>query len=65
MAERAETKLQAGRKVSRKAEMRTVQEFLGERLFQDLLADPSLVAQSIGHLGAGDWKASGKKLLAG
>ena len=44
MAERAETKLQAGRKVSRKAERLTVQEFLSERLFQDLLADPSLVA---------------------
>lgn len=30
-------------------------DLLDERLFQDLLADPSLFAQSIGHLGAGDW----------
>lgn len=30
-------------------------DFLDERLFQDLLADPSLFAQSIGHLGPGDW----------
>ena len=30
-------------------------DLLDERLFQDLLVDPSLFAQSIGHLGAGDW----------
>ena len=30
-------------------------DLLDERLFQDLLADPSLFAQSIGHLGPGDW----------
>ena len=33
----------------------TMLDLLDERLFQDLLADPSLFAQSIAHLGAGDW----------
>ena len=33
----------------------TFLDLLDERLFQDLLADPSLFAQSIGHLGPGDW----------
>ena len=30
-------------------------DLLDEQLFQDLLADPSLFAQSIGHLDPGDW----------
>ncbi|MCY4636695.1 MAG: AAA family ATPase [Acidobacteria bacterium] len=30
-------------------------DLLDERLYQDLLADPSLFAQSIGHLAPGDW----------
>ena len=30
-------------------------DLLDERLYQDLLADPSLFGQSIGHLAAGDW----------
>ena len=33
----------------------TFLDLLDERLFQDLLADPSLFAQSIGHLRPGDW----------
>lgn len=33
----------------------TTLDLLDERLFQDLLADPSLFAQSIEHLDAGDW----------
>ena len=33
----------------------TTLDLLDERLFQDLLADPSLFAQSIEPLGAGDW----------
>ena len=33
----------------------TTLDLLDERLFQDLLADPSLFAQSIESLGAGDW----------
>ena len=30
-------------------------DLLDERLYQDLLADPSLFGQSIGHLAPGDW----------
>ena len=33
----------------------TTLDLLDERLFQDLLADPSLFAQSIEHLSGGDW----------
>lgn len=33
----------------------TTLDLLDERLFQDLLAEPALFAQSIEHLGAGDW----------
>ena len=33
----------------------TFVDLLDERLYQDLLADPSLFGQSIGHLAPGDW----------